>query len=56
MTYTIHSLLHVPDTIMNLCMQEKFHLPFGKDSVLHMAEMDRLKNILDSTYGIEEEL
>ena len=40
---------------MNLCVQEKFHLPFGKDSVLHMSEIDRLKNILDSAYGMTEE-
>jgi hypothetical protein len=33
---------------LQICQKEKFNLPFGKDSTLHILEADRLRNLLES--------
>lgn len=36
------------DKIFEVCLKNKFNLPFGRDTTLHVSELQRLRNILDS--------
>ena len=36
------------DRIFEVCLKNKFNLPFGRDTTLHVSELQRLRNILDS--------
>ena len=42
------------EDLMNICMKEKFNLPFGVDTTLHISEMERLQNILESYQSTED--